>query len=215
MFTKANLTQITTAFAVLTVACLVARPAQAQTAVFNFDSDTVGTTTTFTDTSQGLSATFSSPNDPFIFAVQPTFFQTLSGNILGPGLPGANYVPLDITFSRPVTSLSLDFGLNGPAGATFSLSAFSGGLGGTPIGSAQAAGAVPASGFFPEGAISFQSASPFDTVALTSTAQNLAIDNLQIPAAPEPSSLTAFALGLGMLGLTGLIFKARKRTPGA
>lgn len=54
-----------------------------------------------------------------------------------------------------------------------------------------------ADGFFPEGAISFQSASPFDTVAPTSMAQNLAIDNLQVVAAPELSSLTVFALGQG------------------
>jgi hypothetical protein len=42
--------------------------------IFNFDADSVGTATPFTDVNGGLSATFSSPSDPGGFVVAPTFF---------------------------------------------------------------------------------------------------------------------------------------------
>jgi hypothetical protein len=79
--------------------------AQAGVVVFDFEADSVGTATQFTDTIGGLSATFSSPADPGGFVVQPTIFQALNGNVLGdPGPVGANNIPLDINFSSPLES---------------------------------------------------------------------------------------------------------------
>ncbi len=199
----------------VSAALLAAHPAAAQSATFNFDSDAVGTTTAFTDTNNGLSATFNSPNDPGIFAVQPSFFQNQSGNDLGPGQIGANFVPLNIAFSKSLTSFSVNFGLNGMTTDTFTVTAFSGGLGGTKVGTASASGAIPGNPFFfPEGSLSFQSASPFDTVALTSTAQNFAVDNIVV-SAPVPEASTTVSLGLLlMLGCGGLAWSARRRTAG-
>lgn len=88
-------------------------PATATTATFNFDSDIVGTATPFTDSSNGISATFSSPADPGGFAVGPTFFLTLTGNVLlDPGPAGAASIPLDIGFSQPISSIRFLFALN-------------------------------------------------------------------------------------------------------
>ena len=168
------------ASAALALTGTLARPASAQTATFNFDADAAGTFTSLTDTDNGVAATFSSPLDPFIFQVQQTFFSNMSGNILGPGQVGANFVPLDITFSKPMITLALNFGLVGTATSKFTLTAYSGGLTGTVVGTKTATGALPGGGvfLFPEGSLTFTSASPFDTVELTSTAQNLAVDNL-------------------------------------
>ncbi len=67
--------------------------------IFNFDNDTFGTMTTFTDTVNGLSATFSSPPSPGAFSIQQSFFDTLTGNVL----ITPNTVPLDRQFQfRPV-----------------------------------------------------------------------------------------------------------------
>ena len=59
-----------------------AATANAGTVLFPFDGDTPGTATTFTDTVNGLSATFSSSADPGGFVVYQTMFETLTGNVL-------------------------------------------------------------------------------------------------------------------------------------
>ena len=143
--------------------------------------------------------------------VQTAFFQNQSGNDLG-AVVGANSVPLDITFSKSLTSLSLDFGLNGFATDTFTLTAFSGGLNGTQVGSKTATGAIPGGIFlFPEGSLSFVSTSSFDTVELTSTAQNIFVDNIEVNA-PVPEASTTISLGLLLaLGAVGVVLTARKR----
>jgi hypothetical protein len=121
-------TQLHTALTLLALAALSV-PASAQTATFDFANDLPGggKTTTFTNTSNGLSATFISPFDPFIFQVAPSILKNTPGNMLGPGQVGANFVPLDIVFSEPLQSISFNFGLNGFASSTLSLATFSGG----------------------------------------------------------------------------------------
>ena len=143
--------------------------------------------------------------------MQTAFFQNQSGNDLG-AVVGANSVPLDITFSKSLTSFSVNFGLNGATTDTFTLTAFSGGLNGTQVGSKTATGTIPGGIFlFPEGSLSFQSASPFDTVALTSTAQNIFVDNIEVNA-PVPEASTTISLGLLLaLGIGGMAWTARKR----
>ena len=198
------------AFAVLAITG-AALPASAQSATFNFDADADGTATSFTDTNKGIAATFSSTAGQGAFMVQTAFFQNQSGNDLG-AVVGANSVPLDITFSKSLTSLSLDFGLNGFATDTFTLTAFSGGLNGTQVGSKTATGAIPGGIFlFPEGSLSFVSTSSFDTVELTSTAQNIFVDNIEVNA-PVPEASTTISLGLLLaLGAVGVVLTARKR----
>ena len=204
------------ALAVLALNGAAALPASAQSATFNFDADAAGTTTTFTDTNNGIAATFSSTAGPGAFTVQPSFFSNQSGNDLG-AVVGANSVPLDIAFSKGLSSLALNFGLNGPTNSTFTVTAFSGGLSGTRVGSVTASGAIPGGIFlFPEGSISFAGALPFDTVELTSTAQNIFVDNISVRAsAPVPEASSGVGLGLLLaLGLGGLAWRARRRTVG-
>jgi hypothetical protein len=77
---------------------------------FNFDSDLQGTTTTFTDTIAGLSATFSGSADPGGFVLYPSIFETLTGNVLGdPGPAGVDGLGLDIQFSQNLSAITLDF----------------------------------------------------------------------------------------------------------
>lgn len=172
--------------------------AHAGTVVFDFEADSVGTATRFTDTVNGLSATFSSPADPGGFVIQPTIFQALNGNVLGdPGPAGANDIPLDIGFSSPLAAISLvfataDFGPPSP----LTLTAFNGN---TQVGMAPATGIVPAGFIFPEGEIAFEGA-PFDRVELSTAAPDFAIDQVAAVATPEPSALWIAGLGLIALG---------------
>lgn len=199
--------------AVLALTGAAILPASAQSATFNFDADAAGKATAFTDTNNGLAATFDSTAGGGAFMVQPSFFSNQSGNDLG-AVVGANGVPLDITFSKSLSSLALNFGLNGFANSTFTVTAFSGGLNGTRVGSTTASGTIPGGIFlFPEGSISFAGASPFDAVELTSTAQNIFVDNITVRvSAPVPEASSLVSLGVLLaLGVGGMTWQARKR----
>lgn len=88
---------------------------------FNFNSDPVGSdfygpSTTFSNTSNGLTATFSSPAFPggFAVALVPFFAPPFSGNILyDPGRQPVSNIALDIAFSSNLTSISMDFATDG------------------------------------------------------------------------------------------------------
>jgi hypothetical protein len=169
------------------------------TATFDFEDIVAGTPTLFPDTVNGLTATFSSSPDAGGFAVtsMPGFFQTLSGNVL----LDSTQESLTITFSAPLSDISLDF-------ATFdaqplNLSAF---LVGAPVGSSSATGTVPAGFSLPEGVLSFNGAA-FDTVVLSSLTPNFAIDNVAAtdpPAVPEPGSLLLCGGALAALAFVQL-----------
>ncbi len=174
-------------------------PAAATTATFNFDADTLGTATPFADTNNGITATFSSPADPGGFEVVPTFFSTLTGNVLlDPGPAGADNIPLDIAFSQSIKSISFLFALNDPSNTTSMLFSTNAG------GSTSATGTIPAGGFtFPEGSLSFSGA-PFTSVVLSSGAFDFAVDDIVVSTSssvPEPGSLSLRAAGLAGLGL--------------
>ncbi len=195
-------------------AALAASPAHAQTATFNFDADAVGTTTAFTDTSSGVSATFTSPGNPAGFIVvgaPPGFFTLLSGNVLtDPGPFKTNNIPLDVLFSAPLKTLSLNFATAGNGSLTANF--FTGGLGGTLVGSSTTPSAVPLGGFVPEGALSFSTPSSFDTVVLTSTAPDFAVDNIVVGPAPVPEASTTASFGLLLvLGLGGVVVAGRRK----
>ena len=127
----------------------------AGTVTFNFDSDAAAKATPFTDTVSGLSATFSSTGDPGGFVVLPTFFQSLTGNLLlDPGPAGLNNLPLTIQFSAPQVSIRLNFGTNSGAGVPLILNALNGA---TLVGTASASGTIPVGFTFPEGILTFSS----------------------------------------------------------
>ena len=164
--------------------------------LFTFDTDTPGTSTTFTDTVGGLSATFSSPSDPGGFTVTSGFFSSLTGNVLlDPGPAGADSIPLTVSFSSPLSNISLLFATNSGAGVFLVLDAFSGA---TLVGTASASGTVPGGFTFPEGALSFGGPT-FDSIVLSSSALDFAVDSIDATPTPEPSSWGSSALGLGLL----------------
>jgi len=170
--------------------------AHAGVITFDFESDTVGATTQFTNTVSGLSATFSSSPDTGGFAVEAFgIFQSLTGNFLIDSLPEN----LTIGFSAPLTSITMNFATSGPG--TLNLSAYTGGSGGTLVGTNSASGTVPGGGFtLPEGVLSFNTGT-FDTVVLSATTANFAIDNVGAvdPPAPEPGTLLLCAGALAAL----------------
>lgn len=181
------------------LALSVASGVQAAVATFNFDNDNVGTSTTFTDTSNGVSATFSSPSDPGGFTIQQSIFTILTGNVLGdPGPSFAQNIPLTITFSQNVSAIDLVFATSdfGPA-SPFTLTAYEGN---NLIGSNTQTGQVLS--VFPEGEIAF-SGLAFNQVVLSTPATDFAIDDVQVSTAPEPgSALLYLVTGLPLIGVS-------------
>src|SRR5262245_40002234 len=94
-------------------------------------------------------------------------------------------IPLNVTFSENISSISLAFALNGQPGSTFTLRAHSGGLVGPQVGIATATGVLMGAAF-PEGSVSF-SGPMFNAIRLTSNVGDFAIDNVNTAIA-EPGS---------------------------
>jgi hypothetical protein len=169
--------------------------------VFTFDSDSLGTATGFTDKVNGISATFSSPGDPGGFVVYQSMFDTLTGNVLGdPGPAGKDGLSLTVAFSINLSYVALDFATADFFSASpLTLTAYENSK---LIGSTTATGTVPGGYTFPEGVISF-AGKPFDQIVISSTAMDLAVDNISVVAAPEPAVCALFGAGLLVLGLAG------------
>ena len=154
-----------------------------------------GTTTPFSETDNGLTATFSSPADPGGFIIAPSFFSFGPQILVDPGPANASNIALDISFSWAQTSISMNFGLDGAPGE-FELDAY---LHGALVGTASAMGVIPNGYQYPEGTISF-SGTAFDSLVLTSpTTPYFGIANIDIPL-PEPSSLMLLATALAGAG---------------
>lgn len=187
-------------------ACAVTLAANAST-VFNFDSDNLGTATTFTDTVDGLSATFSSSADPGGFVIYPTIFDTLTGNVLGdPGPAGQDNLALDVAFSQELSSISLDFATSDfGSPSPLTLTAYENSQ---LVGSVEMTGTFPGGFAFPEGAIAFDG-SAFNNIVISSTATDFAVDNLAVTATPEPGLL--LPLGLGFVAMAFLSLRAKHR----
>lgn len=181
-------------------------------AIFDFNSDPVGADfygagTPFSDTSNGLTATFSSPafDGGFAVALVPFFAAPITGNVLyDPGPQPISNIVLDISFSSPLASISMDFATDGTGPLVLTL--FSGGV---AVGSVVATGTIPDGYEYPQGSISF-SGLTFDSIELSApSTPHFAIDNIDaVVAVPEPVSLVL--LGTGILSLMGFA-KQKKR----
>jgi hypothetical protein len=188
----------------LFAACALGATASAST-IFNFDSDTPGTSTTFTDTVNGLSATFSSSVDPGGFVVYPSIFDTLTGNVLGdPGPSGLDNLELDIAFSSNLDAVALDFATSDfSTPSPLTITAYENSQ---QVGFSQSVGSFISGFDFPEGEIAFEGAI-FNRIVVSSGAVDFAIDNLAVVATPEPAVLPLLALGL--VGIAIASWRAR------
>jgi hypothetical protein len=190
-------------------ACLTggATASAASIAVFNFDGDSLGTATSFTDTANGLSATFSSPGDPGGFVVYSSMFETLTGNVLGdPGPAGQDNLTLSVNFSGELSAITLNFATSDfSTPSPLTLQAYQNSV---LVGSTTATGMFLSGFTFPEGEIAFDGAF-FNRIAISSTATDFAVDNITVATTPEPTPLTSFALGFLFLVLGSLRRRSR------
>jgi hypothetical protein len=175
--------------------------------VFNFDGDNPGTSTTFTDTAGGLSATFSSSADPGGFVVYPTMFETLTGNVLGdPGPAFMDNLALDVSFSQDLSAIELDFATSDfISPSLFTVSAYENSA---LVGSVSSTGQFLPGFTFPEGEIAFEGAA-FNNVVISSAATDFAVDNINVVTTPEPGTVAPIGIGLFLLGISSI----RRRKP--
>ena len=177
-------------------------------ALFNFEGNPVGTYTPFTDVDNGISATFTSNGDPGGFAVFGSFFTTLSGNVLvDPGPAAIDGLELIVDFSKELDSVSLDFAINPlSASDTFTLSAYQGGK---LVGTSTESGVVPPGSIYLEGVAAFEG-EVYNKIVLSSTALDLAVDDISVIAAPAPEPAPMSLLGLASLAGV-MVVHQRKR----
>jgi hypothetical protein len=193
----------------LILVAVVCNIAASASTVFNFDSDTLGTPTVFTDTVNGLSATFSSNGDPGGFVVYPTIFDTLTGNVLGsPGPAGLDNLTLNVGFSQDISAVTFNF-----ATADFitpsplTLNAYENS---NLVGSVSATGMYLSGFSFPEGEIAF-SGSNFNSPVISSTALDFAVDNITVNPVPEPGTSSLLAIATLALGKPWLRYRFGNR----
>jgi hypothetical protein len=194
------------ALQLLLVSCAFSVAANAST-IFNFDTDNFGTSTNFTDTVDGLSATFSSAADPGGFVVYSSIFETLTGNVLGdPGPAGLDGLALTINFSQDLSAVVLDFATSDfSTPSPLTLTAYENA---SLVGSNTSSGQFLPGFTFPEGEIAFDGAT-FNQLVISSTAMDFAVDNITVATAPEPTSIALLSISLLALGIPRLRRKAQ------
>jgi hypothetical protein len=191
-------------------ALLCAAAAHATT-TFDFENDTSGTATGFTDTLDGLSASYSSSADPGGFVLYPSIFETLTGNVLGdPGPAGQDGLTLAVSFSQPLLAVTLDFATSDfTTPSPFVLNAY---FNGTLVGSVTQTGQFLDGFSFPEGEIAFDSAD-FNSITLSSTATDFAVDNITVAQAPVPEPASLLLVGLALIAVWVPSAWRRRRIP--
>jgi hypothetical protein len=188
-------------------------PAAAQAVTFDFEANAQGTTTPFTDTVSGLSATFTGSAS---VCASGGLFVTLTGNVLIQEhcSPNDQTGSLGISFSSDLSSVSFDFAtvelVPGTAGA-LTVQAFENT---NLVTTTVVPSTVPPGHPGGEGVASVTAT--FDRLVLTgdTTDTLLAIDNINaaVPSqAPEPTSIAL--LGAGLAGLV-LVGRRRRATLG-
>ncbi|MGA8029855.1 MAG: hypothetical protein WB992_22150 [Bryobacteraceae bacterium] len=174
--------------------------------VFNFDSDAVGRTTTFTDTAGGLSATFG--GEASVCDVTGLFV-TLTGNaLIQDYCVGGQSGPLPISFSANLSKISFDFATaGGPSAAT--LTAFENGK---LVGTAVFTSSTDPNGIG-EGFADFSGL--FNSLSFSSPTL-LAIDNVSATTAsavPEPGPFAMVGLAIGLIAYSVRVNRSRKSRP--
>ncbi len=195
------------------LALLVSSGARAD-AIFTFDNVAAGTAIPFTDTVNGLTASFSGSGT--VCDITTANFATLSGNALIQGFCGPTVLgAVTVNFSSSLSAVSLDFATAGRPSEPFTLQAYQGSA---LVGTVNLASSVPP-GNFPngEGVASFSGT--FNSIVLntvgTGGAQGgpFAIDSINAVTStsgvPEPASLSMFAAGgVALLALARRIRKS-------
>ncbi len=167
------------------------RTAQAD-ALFDFEANASNTAAPFTDTVNGLSATFGGAA-----SVCNSFglFQSLSGNVLIQNFcgPSTESGPLSVSFSANLSHIAFNFATVGGS-STVTLAAFEDS---TAVGSLSFNSDVPTGFLNGEGLASFSGM--FDRLTLTG-ATSLAMDNIVAQTAtPEPAAFGTVLVGMGLL----------------
>jgi hypothetical protein len=184
--------------------------------VYTFDNMPQGVSP-FSDTVDGITARFGTPAGQGGVMVAPGYFRApFSGNALfNMGVTPNTSVPVTANFSHALHMVTLDFAtLNlGSQPSAITLTAFSGGINGTVVGSVSATG-VPQQlrhnpsnitnievMFAPQGTLTFSSSQTFDTIEISGgPGVGFAIDNVNVTF-PEPGGLTLAAVTLLGLGV--------------
>lgn len=159
--------------------------------IFNFNSDTTGKTTPFTDTVGGLSATFTGKAS--VCDISTLGFVSLSGNALIQSYcVNDQSGPISTAFSANLSSVSFDFATAG-GGASVTFSAYENG---SLVGTLALSSSVPPGHYNGEGFADFSGV--FNSFTLSSS-DLLAIDNIDaVTPAPEPVGLAGIGLGIGL-----------------
>ncbi len=143
-------------------------------AVFDFETVALGTTTPFSSTADGVTASFSSAPGVGAFRVDNASaysFVTLQGRTLIEFATNGN--ALTVAVGQSLGSVSMNFATNTSSALT--LVAYQGS---NAVGSSVVTGSVPAGGAFYEGVVGFSGAS-FDRIVLSSSAL-FAVDNMDV-----------------------------------
>jgi hypothetical protein len=172
--------------------------------IFNFDNIPDSTTTAFSDTSNGVTATFTSNiADGFIVQSANQFQGFVGGNNLYQQDPPYTFITLRIGFSAPQASTVFNFALNGTSNATLTLTPF---LAGAAVGSPFTVGSsLSSDSVYSYGSLAFNPGLDFDSFELSSNVEAIALDDLSVsPAAvsgvPEPAPVALLLFGMaGML----------------
>jgi hypothetical protein len=184
--------------------------------IFNFDDLALGTQAPFTETNNGVTATFTT-SLPNTFDIETDPAGIGSGQrLIQIDTATADNVSLTVTFGgQQFQSVSLPFAILGTTAANpapqLTLQAL---LNGTAIGSISAPTTTnlpDVDAFYSTGSLSFSPGAAFDSLVLTASRNGFAIDDLSVSTSavsgvPEPASIA-----LLMFGMAGMLMFMRRR----